>query len=137
VLLQRAGSSLATAWRRLQARRRGDGRELVRVAMTSLAARAWRRGRGDGFVGERALPASSSAIPFIGGPEGSSVGERARGCGQRRLEDFGGGERGYGCGKKLFAVRLQSHEFAVPSQFLESNPLLDDNFPCFEVIKWT
>jgi hypothetical protein len=30
----------------------------------------------------------------------------------------------------------QTHEFGVPSSFLESESLADDNFLCFDVRKW-
>jgi hypothetical protein len=35
--------------------------------------------------------------------------------------------------KKLYEVRLQIHDFAVPSQFLKSSPLSDDIFPYFDI----
>jgi hypothetical protein len=39
-------------------------------------------------------------------------------------------------GKKLFAADRKTYEFIVLSYFLESSPLLNDDFPYFEVIKW-
>jgi hypothetical protein len=67
------GSSSATAWRRLQARRRGNGRGLIGVATGGH----WRRLR----RGRRREGSSGSGV----------------GCGQIGQNDFGGGERGYCC----------------------------------------
>jgi hypothetical protein len=54
---------------------------------------------------------------------------------QGREENVNSGTRAEG--KNLFTAWPQIHGFAVPSQFLESDPITDDNFPYFEVIKWT
>jgi hypothetical protein len=73
VLVLFGGSSSATAWRRLQARRRGD--EPTRGA----------RRRGDSFVdGRELVPDGVDAVKLIKG-------------------DFGGAERGYCCSIFIFS----------------------------------